>query len=231
MISFSRSRLAAALQKLVSVRREESGLYDEITQKLSITEGGRLLDVGTGSGHMLKVIYEIYPELELFGLDISEASIDVAQKTLEKIDVDLQVGSIESTTYEDEFFDIVTCNVSMSYWENPRACFDEIFRVLKPGGIATLFEPQKEIDLDEVVQVIKENLADKSWLRKFVASNLNEFGLRWGRTLGLKLYSIEELEMMARESRFKNDFFVERVTLQNLPIFVQIHLNKPEKNI
>ncbi len=229
MSSFSRSRFAAALQYLVSERREESGLYAEIAQSLPQIEIGRILDIGTGSGHQLRVIHEIYPALELFGLDISKASIRIAQRTLEGIEVDLRVGSIESTTYENDFFDIATCNASMSYWENPGVCFDEIFRILKPGGSAALFEPQKEIDINEVVRIIKANLADKSWLRRFAATSLNKFGLRWGRTVGMKLYSVIELEAIARQSRFGSNFSVERTTLQNIPIFVRINLYKTQE--
>jgi ubiquinone/menaquinone biosynthesis C-methylase UbiE len=229
MSGFSRSRFAAGLQYLVSERREESGLYAEIAQSLPKIEIGRILDIGTGSGHQLRVIHEIYPTLELFGLDISEASIRVAYRTLEGTEVDLRVGSIESTTYTNDFFDIATCNASMSYWENPSVCFDEIFRILKPGGSAALFEPKKEMDIDEVVRIINANLADKSWLRRLAATSLNKFGLRWGRTLGMKLYSVDELEAIVRKSCFGNNFSIERKILQNLPIFVQIKLYKPQE--
>ena len=169
------------------------------------------------------------PNLELFGLDISEASIRVARANLEGIEVDLRVGSIKDPPYEDGFFDVVTCNASMSYWENPVSCFDQIYRILKPGGSAILFEPQEEIDLDQVVETIRTNLADKSWLRRRAAVSLNKFGLRWGRTLGLRLYSQAELEGMARQSRFGDSVSVERFTLQNLPIFARIALIKPGK--
>jgi hypothetical protein len=98
---------------------------------------------------------------------------------------------------------------------------------LKPGGSAILFEPQEEIDLDQVVEAIRTNLADESWLRRWAAVSLNKFGLRWGRTFGLKLYSLEELEGMAKRSRFSDSVSIERFTLQNLPIFARIALIKP----
>jgi ubiquinone/menaquinone biosynthesis C-methylase UbiE len=224
---FSQSRLAAILQNLVSKRREEVGLYKEIAEKLPLADTGRLLDVGTGSGLQLKVIHDIKPGLELFGLDLSGEAIRVAQTHLEGMGVDLRVGSMEDTSYEDDFFDIVTCNASMSYWKNPSPCFDEIYRILKPGGLAMLFEPQKDIDIDEVVKTINTILADKSRFRRFMATSLNKIGLRWGRILGLKLYSVAELEEVSRRSRFAETVTIERTTIQNLPIFVCITLTKP----
>ncbi len=231
MPGFSQSRIAAKLQDVVSKRREEVGLYKEIAEQLSLSDTGRLLDVGTGSGLQLRVIHGMSPGLELFGLDISDASIRVARKNLEGMAVDLRKGSIEQTSYDDDFFDIVTCNASMSYWKNPISCFDEIHRILKPGGSAILFEPQKDIDIDAVVETIRSNLADKSRLRRFMAASLNKFGLRWGRKLGLKLYSTAELEEIAARSQFGKSNSVERVTLQNLPIFMRITLVKPHEDL
>lgn len=226
MPEFSQSKLAAKLQNAVSQRREESGLYSEIAEKIQLASAHRLLDVGTGSGLQLKVIHEMEPNLELFGLDLSEASILVARKNLKRVNVDLRVGSIENTSYEDDFFDRVTCHSSMSYWKNLRACFDEIYRILKPGGYARLFEPHNNFDIDQVVKTIRDNMAGKSWLRRTAAVALNKVALTRGQRVGLKLYSLEELEQVARQSRFGDHITIEKTTLQKLPIFLQITLMK-----
>ena len=227
MSKFSQSKFAANLQQLVSQRREEAGLYKEIAESIQLPDSGRLLDVGTGSGLQLKVIHQINPEIELYGVDLSTAAIDIAKANLAGLPVDLRVESTEETSFADDFFDIVTCNSSMSYWENLVVCYDEIYRILAPGGSTRFFEPQKEIDLDEVVAIIKQNLADVSPIRRFLAASLNYVGLRWGRKIGLKLYAVEELEAHARQSKFGDSFSIERVTLQNLPIFARIQLTKP----
>jgi ubiquinone/menaquinone biosynthesis C-methylase UbiE len=231
MPDFSKSNLSAKFQNLVSRRREESGLYREIAEKLPLSSAQRILDVGTGSGLQLKVIHQVAPHVELFGLDLSEASIRVAQENLKAYAVDLRVGSIAATDYPDNFFDIVTCNSSMSYWKNPVQCFDEIYRILKPGGCAVLFEPQKEYDINQVVKTIQANMAGKSWLRRKAAVLLNKFALQRGSKLGLNLYSLAELDALAVESRFGTSHSITRVTLQNLPIFAQIALTKPHKGL
>jgi ubiquinone/menaquinone biosynthesis C-methylase UbiE len=73
------------------------------------------------------------PALDLYGLDLSQHSIRRAERNLKELVLDLRVGSIEKTSYDDDTFDIVTCASSMSYWENPVACFNEVHRILKPG--------------------------------------------------------------------------------------------------
>jgi ubiquinone/menaquinone biosynthesis C-methylase UbiE len=226
MSRFGQSRLAAQLQEIVSRRREESGLYAEVVALLELPRSGRLLEVGCGSGRQLKVVRGNRPSLELFGLDLSSPAIRNARRNLAGADVDLHVGSIEHTDYDDNYFDLVTCFASMSYWKSLVACFNEIHRILKPGGAARLVEPHRNIDLDRVVRTIRANLADASALRRFLAVNVNRFGLRWGRRLGLQLYAPDEIRRLAAESRFGQVRRVDRVSVQSLPIFMLIEMAK-----
>ena len=46
MSGFSRSKFAAGLQKIVSYRREDAGLYREIAERLPLSGAQRVLDVG-----------------------------------------------------------------------------------------------------------------------------------------------------------------------------------------
>lgn len=201
-----------------------AGLYHEIAEQLELPETRRILDIGTGTGWQLDVIHQIRPDLELYGLDLSQHSIRRAEKNLKELKPDLRIGSIENTSYDEETFDIVTCASSMSYWENLIACFNEIYRILKRGGEAILFEPQKGVDIDQVVETIRSNLADASKLRQLLAVNLNKYGLRSGNRLGLQLYDVQEIREIASQSRFMDNISVEASTLQNLPIFMHIRM-------
>ncbi|MCJ7715289.1 MAG: class I SAM-dependent methyltransferase [Anaerolineales bacterium] len=226
MTNFSESRFAAWLQRIVSFRREDAGLYQEIAERLPLVDSERILDIGTGTGLQLKVIHDLAPHIDLFGLDLSAAAIQAASRALAGLKVDLRAGSISDTTYKDNYFDIVTCNASMSYWENPRDCFDEIFRILKPGGQVMLFEPHKEINIEAALDQIRENMADKCKLRRWGAVQLNKYGLKRGASIGLNLYYIDELRQIAAESRFGAHHSIKETSLMNIPIFVCIHLWK-----
>jgi ubiquinone/menaquinone biosynthesis C-methylase UbiE len=229
MGNFSQSKLAACLQAVVSRRREDSGLYLEIASQLPLENAQRFLDVGTGTGLQLKVVHELQPEIELFGLDLSPAAIEAASKALDEMEVDLRSGSVSATNYPDNFFDIVSCNASMSYWEDPQNCFNEIYRILKPGGQAFLFEPHRDIDIDQALQQIKINMADESRVRRWGAVQLNKFGLKRGARIGMKLYSISELKELAASTDFNSNYEINETSLLNIPIFVRIHLWKESR--
>jgi ubiquinone/menaquinone biosynthesis C-methylase UbiE len=226
MESFTQSKITAYLQEIVAKRREQVGVYAEAVEIIQPPKTGCLLEVGCGSGRQLKVVHERHPNLELFGLDLSTAAIENATRNLVGQEVDLRQGTIESTTYPDEFFDLVTCFSSMSYWKNMVSCFNEIFRILKPCGSAKLVEPQSDIDLDQVVKTIKANMAQESWFRRFFALNLNKYTLKYGRSLGLKLYSSQEIAQVISKSKFGKSHMVERVVIQDLPIFMLITMDK-----
>jgi ubiquinone/menaquinone biosynthesis C-methylase UbiE len=228
MYRFSQSKFAARIQRFVSFRRQDAGLYREIAERLPLKKAQRVLDIGTGTGLQLKIIHEMAPHLALYGLDLSEAAIQTAIKALAGLKINLRAGSIAATTYEDNFFDIVTCNASMSYWDNPEGCFNEIYRILKPGGQVMLFEPHDDIDIEEALDQIRQNMVDKSWLRRWGAVELNRFGLKRGGSVGLKLYNLKELVQMAEESSFGNHNSITKTSLLNIPVFVCIHLWKQD---
>ncbi|MCD6426212.1 MAG: class I SAM-dependent methyltransferase [Anaerolineales bacterium] len=227
MPQFSQSRFAAWLQIIVSHRREESGLYAEIAGYLPLDDAERVLDIGTGTGLQLRAIHQLQPSIGLFGIDLSSAAIDAANRAIGDLEPDLKVGSIEKTTCPDDFFNIVTCNSSMSYWDNPLSCFNEIYRILKPGGVVKLFEPHQDIDLEGALDQIRENMADKSPLRRWGAVQLNKYTLERGSKFGLNLYTRNELLELSRTSSFGVNSSVDQVSLLDIPIFVCIHLWKP----
>lgn len=227
MSRFSKSKSAAWLQKIVSYRRQESGLYQEIAGRLPLSGPGRVLDIGTGTGLQLRAIQDRSPGSELFGLDLSPPAIEAARAAVADLKADLRVGDIAAAPFQDDFFDVVTCHASLSYWEDPRGCFNEIHRILKPGGQALLFEPHREIDLEAALEQIRENMKDQNPLRRWGAVQLNKFGLRRGNRTGMKLYSRQELIDLAVSSDFGENNAVEFTSLLKIPIFVSIHLWKP----
>lgn len=102
--------------------------YKEIAQDLiSQVKNGRLLDVGTGPGYLLREINKLNPAIELYGLDISASMVKQASKNLAGIKVDLQCGNIRATNYISDHFDLVTCSGSFYLWDNPAESLDEIY--------------------------------------------------------------------------------------------------------
>ena len=119
------------------------------------TKSGTLLDVGTGHGRLLREIYNLNPEINLYGLDISEKMIELAKENLEDIPVTLKIGNIKNPPFEDNFFDILTSTGSLYLWDLPITSINEIHRILKNGGSALIYESHKEYDETEIKKIVK----------------------------------------------------------------------------
>ncbi|TWU05925.1 class I SAM-dependent methyltransferase [Stieleria varia] len=97
-------------------------------------DGCRVLEVGVGTGLSLSS----YPSnIQLTGIDLSEAMLAEAQALIEKNSWDhiaVQEMNAESLDFEDNSFDFVTSFHTISVVSNPEAMMSEIVRVCRPGG-------------------------------------------------------------------------------------------------
>jgi len=104
---------------------------------LNIQDGWTMLDIGCGGGATLKRLMKRSKDSQVYGIDISQESVEKARKVNAKwLDKCLFVsqGSAEKLPYEDEKFDLVTAVETVYFWPNLPNCLQEVIRVIKPGG-------------------------------------------------------------------------------------------------
>lgn len=96
----------------------------------NIEEGSQVLEIGSGTGDHSGVILETKAELTV--LDISPSSLDLLRLRHPTVNRTV-IGNMELLPFLDKEFDSVISCASLSYG-NSKLVFDEIYRVLKPGG-------------------------------------------------------------------------------------------------
>jgi SAM-dependent methyltransferase len=104
--------------------------YEEAIRRVGISAGDRVLDLGCGSGVFLRAAAE--RGAQTFGLDASEALIEIARERVP--DADLRVGDMQFLPYEDDFFDLVTGFNSFFFAADMTAAVRDAGRVSKPGA-------------------------------------------------------------------------------------------------
>ncbi len=129
---------AAFDQQAATYDRDVTGqharaLYPVILEKLSRIPYHTALDLGCGTGELMRRILEKDGSKVLYGLDLSEQMLETAKKKLGG-KVDLVLGDSEHLPFEDASFDVVYCNDSFHHYPAPDEVLGEVFRVLKPGG-------------------------------------------------------------------------------------------------
>ena len=100
-------------------------------------DGMTMLDIGCGGGATLKRLLKRSSGSKVYGIDISEESVVKAKKVNKQLlgkQVFVQQGSADSLPWKDASFDLVTAVETVYFWPNLSKCFQEVNRVLKPGG-------------------------------------------------------------------------------------------------
>ncbi len=108
-------------------------LYPRLLAKRARIPFHTALDLGCGTGEMIRLLLEADPGRKLFGLDLSEEMLSVARAKLQGRAA-LTVGDSERLPYPDGMFDVVYCNDSFHHYPAPEKVLGEVSRVLRPGG-------------------------------------------------------------------------------------------------
>jgi SAM-dependent methyltransferase len=95
-----------------------------------LTDPGRTLSVGCGSGLFEKILRDSHDIEVLFGVEPAEGMAAIAQKR----GMEVKQGSAENLPFEDDSFDTVLFNGTPSYIEDLARAFREAHRVLRTGG-------------------------------------------------------------------------------------------------
>ena len=101
-----------------------------------------ILDVGCGTGSVLALFSAQYPEAELCGVDPAVGMLRVARARLGNSPrVDLRNANAEALPFDDRSFELVVSSNSFHHCASQVAGFEEIDRVLAPGGHFILTDP------------------------------------------------------------------------------------------
>lgn len=151
-------------------------LYPVMLKKLSQIPFQSALDLGCGTGEIMKLILQADPHKELYGIDLSEKMLAVARSKLPN-QVKLLSGDSESLPFPDHSFDVVYCNDSFHHYPAPQNVLREVRRVLKPGG---------------------KFLIGDCWLPLISRVIMNAF-MRYSKEGDVKIYSKAEMVLMLSE--------------------------------
>ncbi|NMC39596.1 MAG: arsenite methyltransferase [Bacteroidales bacterium] len=108
------------------------------TDFAGIKQGDHVLDLGSGAGNDCFVARSLVGETgRVTGIDFTEQMIDKARENCRKLgydNVEFVSGDIEQMPLPDNSFDVVISNCVLNLVPGKSKAFNEIFRVLRPGG-------------------------------------------------------------------------------------------------
>jgi ubiquinone/menaquinone biosynthesis C-methylase UbiE len=165
---------------------EKWAFYVEATTRETLlrtpmTPTARVLDVGCGTGELLKRLRARYPNSVLAGLDAVPEMLAVAREKLGGKD-DLRIGYADSLPWRSGSFDVVvSCNM-FHYVTHPVEALREMARVLRPGGCVVLTD----------------------WCDDYIACRVCNLYLRLTNRAFYKTYRQAECQELLRVAGFPN---------------------------
>ncbi|MBN1314823.1 MAG: class I SAM-dependent methyltransferase [Anaerolineales bacterium] len=110
---------------------------------------GCALEVGPGPGYLGLEWLKNTRGTRLKGLDISPDMIAMAEHNAREYGLEDRVEYVLSSgnqmPLDDQTFDMVFTNGSLHEWADPKNTFDEIWRVLKPGGKVFISDMRRDM--------------------------------------------------------------------------------------
>ncbi len=108
------------------------------TQFAKIKKGDVVVDLGSGAGNDCFIARAETGETgKVIGIDMTEAMINRARLNAEKLNfhnVEFRLGEIESMPITSDIADVIVSNCVLNLVPDKKKAFEEIKRVLKPGG-------------------------------------------------------------------------------------------------
>jgi arsenite methyltransferase len=115
---------------------------DRVLDAAEIGPGDTVADVGAGTGLLtLGAVERVGPDDDVLAIDVSADALDELRANARAANISYFIGQAEALPLPDESVDVVVTRSVLIYVHDKAEAAREFFRVLRPGGRVSLFEP------------------------------------------------------------------------------------------
>jgi ubiquinone/menaquinone biosynthesis C-methylase UbiE len=213
-----------ARKRITHVKIKQQQINDIAKEIITSQSNGKLLVIGSGAGSIIYADGRLFENVELYGIEASKTKYNLAKKYIDKSTLNIKFfnGDIKESEFRNEIFDIIVYNGSFRWWDGAIEAFNEVFRLLKPGGAAYFYtldkdhgnSSQKDLDKQLKEHLKQENFIKRISYRFYISNQLK------------KAYNESEIKKTIIKTKFKDKIKFEKAELGGLSIWLKIILNK-----
>ena len=118
--------------------------------------GGDVLEVAPGPGYLSIQLAQL-GGYRVSGLDISHSFVRIASENARRagLTIDFRQGDVAHMPFASESFDYVVCQAAFKNFPDPVAALNEMHRVLRPRGQASILDMRKDAPREAIDQEIR----------------------------------------------------------------------------
>jgi ubiquinone/menaquinone biosynthesis C-methylase UbiE len=115
-----------------------------------------VVDAGCGRGQALRLLKIFFRAGRLVGVDMDGPALDVARRrvTRHRLEVELLENDCSKIDLPDASVDLVFCHQTLHHLVHQEKALDELYRILKPGGVLLLSESTREYIHSWVIKLL-----------------------------------------------------------------------------
>jgi ubiquinone/menaquinone biosynthesis C-methylase UbiE len=160
-----------------------------------IPADGNVLEIAPGPGYFCIELAKL-GNYQISGLDISRSFVEIANKNAKEanLKIDFREGNASAMPFEDHSFDFAFCQAAFKNFTEPVKAIAEMYRVLKPKGVAVISDLRRDASAQDLEEEIKG----------MGLNPLNETMVRWTfkSTLLKSAYSVQDMKDMVSQTPF-----------------------------
>ena len=152
-------------------------LYERVVSVVELSNKN-VLEVGSGRGGGSNFIARYYDPAQVTGVDFSIKAVQFCDKNYKTQNLEFKEGDAENLPFKDASFDVVLNVESSHCYANVPQFFQEVKRVLKPGGYFTFADFRDKLPFAELESQIKAcglEIVSETNISKEVLKALDDF--------------------------------------------------------
>lgn len=100
-----------------------------------------VMEVGSATG--ILTYFLSFHFKKVYGIDVDETAMKFAKKNYKRENIEYILMDGLKMSFKDNFFDTIVCHHTYEHVSDSNLLFEEIYRVLKPGGVIHFGAPNK----------------------------------------------------------------------------------------
>jgi len=156
---------------------------------------GDVLEIAPGPGYFCIELAKL-GDFKISGLDISKSFVEIAHRNAVEagLNIDFRQGNASAMPFPNGTFDLIFCQAAFKNFSQPVRAIAEIYRVLKPKGLAVIVDMRRDASRTDILNEVG-NMKLGPVNKAFVQWTFEHMLLK-------SAYSVAEMESMISQTPF-----------------------------